>query len=180
LPSEIPDRHLRSIRELGVKVFKVKPFRGLRLYEPLIENTLTLAERKGISRGNETNITDTEVRVFINNQDAELWNLLRGDTIVSTRNVLPQEMKGLYDSGVTVPQAVRLAQKNSLSMKYEYIQLVEQVIAGFAAINRIMVLKERGLDQGMLDYIWGRVFGKSESPMKLNSITTKFNEILAK
>ncbi|MCK4568210.1 MAG: hypothetical protein KAU48_12970, partial [Candidatus Thorarchaeota archaeon] len=53
MPSEIPDRHLRSIRELGAKVFKIKPFRGLKLYAPLVENTIILAERKRISNGKE-------------------------------------------------------------------------------------------------------------------------------
>lgn len=180
MPHEIPDRHTRSIRELGAKVFKTKPFRGMKLYTPLTENILILAERKDVNYEKATSVSDKEVRVFVNKKDAELWKLQRDGTSVSTRNVLPQEIKGLYDSGVTVPQVVRFAQKNSLSMKYEYIQLVEQVIAGFAAINRIMVLKERGLDQGMLDYIWGSVLGMSESPLRVDSISTKVNELLAK
>ncbi|MHA1863893.1 MAG: hypothetical protein ACTSWA_09000 [Candidatus Thorarchaeota archaeon] len=180
MPSEIPDRHLRSIRELGAKVFKIKPFRGLKLYAPLVENTITLAERKRISNGKEAGVPDREVRVFVNNQDAELWKLQRDSTSLSTRAVLPQNIKGLYKSERTVPQVIRSAQKNSLSMRYECVQLIEQVITGLAAIKRILVLKERGLDQGMLDYIWGSVFGKSESPLKADSITTKVKEILAK
>lgn len=178
MPSEIPDRHLRSIRELGADVFKTKPFRGLRLYTPLVENTLTLAERKLISHGKENDVPSTEVRVFVNNKDAELWKLQRDDTSLSTRAVLPQSIKGLHKSERTVPQVIRSAQENSLSMRYEYVQLIEQVITGLAAIKRIMVLKERGLDQGMLDYIWGSVFGKSESPLRTDLILTKINEIL--
>lgn len=178
MPSEIPDRHLRSIRELGAKVFKIKPFRGLRLYKPLSENTLILAERKRISQGEETGVPETEVRIFINNQDAELWKLQRDDTSLSTRAVLPQSIKDLSKSGRLIPQVIRSAQENSLSMRYEYVQLVEQVIIGLAAIKRIMVLKERGLDQEMLDYVWRSVFGKRESPLRIDSIVTKVNEIL--
>ncbi len=179
MPSEIPDRHLRSIRELGAKVFKVKPFRGLRLYAPLVENTLTLATRKIISHGEKTRVPDTEVRVFVNNQDAKLWKLQRDATSLSTRSVSPQGIKGLSKSGRTVPQVIRSAKENSLSMRYEYVQLIEQVIIGLAAIRRILVLKERGLEQGMLDYIWESVFEKSESPLKIDLISTKINEILA-
>ena len=178
MPSEIPDRHLRSIRELGAKVFKIKPFRGLRLYAPLVENTLTIATRKIISHGEETRVPDTEVRVFVNNQDAELWKLQRDDTRFSTRAVLPQSIKDLSKSGSSVPQVIRSAQENSLPMRYEYVQLIEQAITGLAAIKRILVLKERGMDQEMLDYIWLSVFGKSESPLKIDSISTKISEIL--
>ena len=180
MPSEIPDRHLRSIRELGAKVFKVKPFRGLRLYPPLVENTLTLAERKRISCGKEIGFPDTEVRVFVNKHDAELWKLQRDDTILSTSTVIPQNAKGLYNSGRTVPQVICSANENSFSMRYEYVQLIEQAITGLAAIRRIMVLEERGLNQGLLDYLWGSVFGKSKSPLEADSIKTKITEILAK
>lgn len=180
MPHEIPDRHIRSIRELGAKVFKIKPFRGMKLYTPLTENILILAERKNVSHEKETSVSDKEVRVFVNKKDAELWKLQRDGTSVSTMSVSPQEIKRLYNSEATVPQVVRLAQRNSFTMKYEYIQLVEQVIAGFAAINRIMVLKERGLVQGMLDYIWESVLGMSESPLTVDSIMVKIDEILSK
>lgn len=160
-------------------MFKIKPFRGLQLYAPLVEKTLILAKRKGISHEEEKGVPDTEVRIFVNNSDAELWKLQRDDTSLSTKAVSPQSIKNLFNSGRTSPQVIRSAQENSLSMRYEYVQLIEQVIIGLAAIKRIMVLKERGLDQEMLDYVWKSVFGNSESLLRIDSILTKVNEILA-
>lgn len=85
MPSEIPDRHLRSIRELGSRVFKVKPFRGLKLYPPLVDNSIIIAERKINTRQKEESVSDAEVKIFVNTQDAELWKLQRENTGLSMK-----------------------------------------------------------------------------------------------
>ena len=177
MPSEIPDRHLRSIRELGTKLFKIKPFRGLRLYIPSIQNKLILAERNIILSKEENTVSDTELKIFTNQQDAELWKLQRHNNEFTMRIGLPQAVKSELKSKMSIPQIIRSAQENSYSIRNEYVQLIEQVITGLAATKRFLVLNERGLNQELLNHVWENVFG-IESPLNGDSVMKKIVGLL--
>lgn len=177
MPSAIPDRHLRSVRELGNKIFKVKPFRGLRLFPPIIDDSLIVAERTITPTENGEKPSDPEIKVFVNKLDAVLWNLQRNNIDLSMRKGSSREVKRALKSKMTSLQIIRTAQENSYSIKCEYAKLVEQVVTGLAATKRFLVLNERGLNQKMLDYIWATVFG-SESPVNVDSVKKKIAELL--
>ncbi len=168
LPSEIPDRHKRVIRKMGVMVFGTKPFRGLKLYPPLFDNTLVIAERR---------IDKKEPRLFANEQDAELWKLQNDNAGFSTRRITLKKTKHLFESKVTTPQVIRSAQENSLSVRYEYVRLIEQVVAGLTAIKQFLAMSERGLNQKLLDHIW-RTAIRAEPPLKTESVMNKIKELL--
>jgi hypothetical protein len=178
MPFEIPDRHIRSIRELGAKVFNVKPFRGLKLYNSMTDSTLIHAERKTISQMMDEDEAKGEVKLFIDNQDAELWKLQRNDTHLTTKAVSPEDTKDESEQEVTIPQIIRSAYENSLSIRYEYVQLMEQAITGLAAIKRLLTLRKRGLDQELLDYAWSSMYRKRESPLKVDSLLKELKEHL--
>jgi len=161
IPFEIPDRHIRAIRELGANVFNVKPFRGLKLYNSMTDSTLIHAERKTTSQIEDE--AKGEVKLFIDNQDAELWKLQRNDTHLTTKTVSPEDTRNESEQEVTIPQIIRSVYENSLLIRYEYVQLIEQATTGLAAIKRLMTLRRRGLDQELLDYAWSRVHRKRES-----------------
>jgi hypothetical protein len=176
MPFEIPDRHMRAIRKLGAKVFNVKPFRGLKLYNSMTDSTLIHAERKTTSQIEDE--TKGEVKLFINNQDAELWRLQRNDTHLTTKTVSPEESRNKSELKVTIPQIIRSAYENSLSIRHEYVQLIDQAITGFAAIKRLLTLRKRGLDQELLDYVWSSVHRKRESPLEVDSLSKGLEELL--
>jgi len=178
MPFEIPDRHVRAIRELGAKVFNVKPFRGLKLYNSMIDNTLIHAERKTTSQMKDE--AKGEVKLFIDNQDAELWRLQRDDNHLTTKTVSPEDARNKSEQEVTIPQIIRSAYENSLSIRYEYVQLLEQATTGLAAIKRLLTLRKRGLDQELLDYVWPSVHRKRESPLKVDSLLKGLKELLYK
>ncbi len=168
LPSEVPDRHKRLIRNMGVMVFRTKPFRGLKLYPPLFDNTLVIAERR---------IGEKDSRLFANEQDAELWKLQTDNADFSTRRITPKKTKHLFGSKVTTPQVIRSAQENSLSIRYEYVRLIEQVLTGLAAIEQFLAMNERGLNQKLLDHIWKTAIG-AEPPLNTEAVMNKISELL--
>lgn len=178
MPFEIPDRHIRAIRELGAKVFNVKPFRGLKLYDSMIDNTLIHAERKTTSQMEDKNEARGEVMLFIDNQDAELWKLQRNDTHLMTKIVSPEDTRNESKQKATIPQIIRSAYENSLSIRYEYVQLIEQAITGLAAIKRLSTLRKRGLNQELLDYVWSSMHRKRESPLEVDSLSKGLEELL--
>jgi len=177
LPSEVPDRHKRFIRRMGVMVFGTKPFRGLKLYPPLFDNTLVIAERERNDAIKETGESEKETRLFANEQDTELWKLQVDNTDFTTRRVTPKKAKHLLDSKMTIPQIIRSAQENSFSIRYEYIRLMNQVTKGLAATKRFLILNERGLDQKMLNHIWKTVIGV-EPPLSNESVMKKIGGLL--
>ena len=168
LPSEVPDRHKRVIRKMGVMVFGTKPFRGLKLYPPLFDNTLVIAERR---------VDKKEPRLFANEQDAELWKLQNDNAGFSTRRITLKKTKHLFESKVTTPQVIRSAQENSFSTRHEYVRLIEQVVVGLTAIKQFLAMNERGLNQKLLDHIWKTDIG-AEPPLDTEAVMNKINELL--
>jgi len=177
MPTEIPDRHLRSIRDLGTKLFKTKPFRGVRLYIPPIQNKLILAERNIILSKEENKVSDTENKIFTHKQDAELWKLQRHSKDFTMKIGSPQVVKSELKSKRSIPQIIRSAQENSYSIRNEYVQLIGQMVTGLAATKRFLVLNKRGLDQELLNHVWENVFG-IESPLNVDSVMKKIVDLL--
>ena len=153
---------------MGVMVFGIKPFRGLKLYPPLFDNNLVIVERRN---------DEKKSRLFANEQDAELWKLQTDNADFSTRRITPKKAKYLFGSKVTIPQVIRSAQENSFSTRYEYVRLIEQVVAGLTAIKQFLAMSERGLNQKVLDHICNTAIG-SESPLNTESVMDKISELL--
>jgi len=144
----------------------------------MTDSTLIHAERKTTSQIKEEDETKGEVKLFIDNQDAELWKFQRNDIHLTTKTVSPEESRNKSKQKVTIPQIIRSAYENSLSIRHEYVQLIEQAITGLAAIKRLLTLRKRGLDQELLDYAWSSVHRKRESPLEVDSLSKGLEELL--
>ncbi len=83
----------------------------------------------------------------------------------------------MFESKVTTPHVIRSAQENSLSIRYEYVRLIEQVLTGLAAIEQFLAMNEQGLNQKLLDHIWKTAIGV-EPPLNTESVMNKISKLL--
>jgi hypothetical protein len=162
MPSEVSDRHKRAIRKYGSELFGIKPFRGLLLYGLGDKETLILA-----TMGDEK-------RIFIDNRDAELWDMQLGKEQMSSEEVSSEIAKERLELKMATPQVFRLAYENGYSIRIEMLQLIEQVSQGISALKRLKTLKQRGLSQDYLNHILGSTHRFRELSEEVASLL--FNE----
>jgi hypothetical protein len=144
-PFDVPDRHIRSARRIGARLFDVKRFDRLILFEVNDPATGHLVTR------------DDETRMFLDSVDAKLFLLQRGEG-------------GQIETQALNKSETRKAQHNSAEIRTEMLRLMIQALTGDGAIERIKTLKKRGAHPIVFEKIWCDSHDTDDIPAALRSI----------
>ena len=143
---DVPDRHLRSARRIGARLFDVKRF-----------DRLFLLEVRDQTIGHFV-VRDDEKHMFLGPTDTKLFLIQR------------EEKEGQIESRLMTKSETRDAQKNSAEIRTEMLRLMIQAVTGVGAIERIKTLKKRGIDPMDLEKIWCDSHDQDDIPSTLRSI----------
>lgn len=144
-PYGVPDRHLRSARRIGARLFDMKRFDRLILFEVNDPATGHLVTR------------DDEAHMFLDSLDARLF-------------LLQTETGGQIKKQILTKNEARDAQHSSAEIRTEMLRLMIQALTGVGAIERIKTLKKRGVDPVVFEKIWCNSHDTDDIPAALRSI----------
>lgn len=143
---DIPDRHLRAIRNVGCILFGLKRFDNLILFESSDLEIVYYVTR------------DEETRIFSKLSDAKLWS--------AQRNIQYKISKITTKKKAKMKKAI----ENSVILRADMLRLMIQAAAGVGATERIRTLLKRGVDPAKFESIWRDAHGSNTYPAVLKPI----------